>query len=81
MDKKLTLSGYKKNEDGSFQRNVESVDIEDLIKGGFKYDKNESALGDNFLLIFGFKKFSNQKNVRIYITENDYQKFRNSFIL
>ncbi len=76
--KMLILSGYKKNEDGSFQRHVESVAIEDMKKGGFKFDKKESALGDHFLFVLSTKNsFGDMRTVRIYITESDYHEFQN----
>lgn len=80
MEEKLTLTGYRRNDDGTFQIHVESIIIADLKKGGFKFDKNESIMGDHFLLTLHTKIISGDiRDIRIYITESNYEKFR-SFI-
>lgn len=76
MEKKIILSGYKENEDGSFQHHVESVSIGEL--GGFKFDRNKSVLGDHFLFVLSTKNlFGHISTIKIYITENDYQDLQN----
>ena len=73
----VTLHGYRKNEDLTLQSHFESITLEELRKGGFELNKKDSILNDHFLFSLSTKSESgNMRNIRIYITGGEYEKFR-----
>lgn len=66
----VSLNGYKKNKNLTFQRSFLVFDTETILK--IEFSKNNSILSDHFLFTLNLKN-TNKKN--IYITNEEYQKF------